>query len=148
MSMGEVLLLIQTIVVSLALLIVGWQIYKLRVATQTASCQDIVGKFFRIVENPDFQKLFSFGSDWEQIPEEERKKTVLCSMVFAFLEQLYVEASAGQLTQRLSGPWVEFVTSWVNQEKMKQYWRSSTMICPKRGFDAGFQKFVDETYET
>ena len=146
MTIAAVLLLIQTIVFTGALFIIGRQTFHLRTAIQTAGCQDIVEKFFRIVERPDFHKVFSFGADWDQTPEDGKNTAVLCSMVFAFLEQLYVEAAAGQLAERLSGPWVEFVKSWLNQDEMKQYWGSAAMICPKTGFDAGFQKFVDATY--
>ena len=146
MDMSEELLLLQIVVIGIAAAVIGRQIYQLRMAIQATMCQDIVQKFNSILENPDFAEVFSFGPDGKGMTTEEKRKAALCGVVFAFLEQIYVQSSAGQLAERLNEPWVEFVRYWLKQEAMKDYWGSPAMVCPRNGFDAGFQKFVDHVH--
>ncbi len=146
MTTTEVLMVLQIIIIALAALAIGWQLYQLRRTLQASACQDIVQKFTALVGSPEFPKVFSFGRGGKQMGEEEKKKAALCSAALAFLEQTYVQSSAGQLADRLTGPWVEFVKHWLNQDEIKAYWGSEAMVCPKDGFDAGFCKFVDDTY--
>lgn len=147
MSIGDALVLVQTIVLAVTLLLIAWQTRELRVTIQNSALQDIVDKFFRIVEKPEFKSHFSFGNNNSQAADVMKGGDVLCSMAFALLEQLHLQLRNRHLSRDVGQPWMEFIKCWLDQREMKAYWLSSGMICPKAGFDKHFRHYVDKPYE-